>query len=72
MGKVAIDIFEAMRNYREYNKEKHIKSLNIVKVEDDISETLFKMFEQMRLLNEDLNDLSESQMKKKQQIREFE
>ena len=33
-----------------------MKSLHIVKKNDDISEVIFKMFEQMRLLNEDLTN----------------
>lgn len=56
MGKVAIDIFEGMRNLRDYRKEQFQKSLNVIKKDDDISEVLFKMFEQMRLLNADLNN----------------
>lgn len=44
-----------MRSMRDYQKEQFAKSLNIIKKNDDISEVLFKMFEQMRLLNEDLN-----------------
>jgi len=45
MGKVAIDIFEGMRNLRDYRKEQFQKSLNVIKKDDDISEVLFKMFE---------------------------
>jgi len=55
LGKVAVNIFEGMRAMREYKKEQFTKGLNIIKKDDDISELLFKMFEQMRLLNEDLS-----------------
>lgn len=49
-----------------------MKSLNIIKKDDDISEVLFKMFEQMRLLNFDLNKHIEIQTAKKNTIRDLE
>jgi len=51
---VAIDIFEVKRNNREFYKEQFHKSLNIVTKEDDISEMLYKLNEQLRLMNDDL------------------
>lgn len=56
MGKIAFDIMEHKRVNREYKREQYMKSLHIVKNNDDISEVIFKMFEQMRLLNEDLTN----------------
>ena len=45
MGKIAFDVLEMKRVQREYQREQFQKSLNIVKLEDDISEVLFKLFE---------------------------
>jgi hypothetical protein len=54
MGKVAVDIFEQKRLRRDFEKEQFSKSLNIVKKDDDWNELLFKLFEQIRFINEDL------------------
>ncbi len=56
LGKVAFDVFEMKRHQREYRQEQFTKSLHIIKEEDDIQEVLFKLFEQIRLLNDDLNN----------------
>ena len=72
LGKVAVNIFEGMRAMREYKKEQFTKGLNIIKKDDDISELLFKMFEQMRLLNEDLSSHISVQQQKKTAIRTLE
>lgn len=45
MGKVAFDIMEHKRVHREYKREQFMKSLHIVKKNDDYAEVLFKMFE---------------------------
>jgi predicted Ser/Thr protein kinase len=44
------------------------KSLNVVKKEDDFSEMIFKLFEQVRLLNDDLINHNEMQQSKKSSI----
>lgn len=54
MGKVAFDVLEMKRFQRDYNREKFTKSLVIIDKEDDMPEVLFKLFEQMRLMNDDL------------------
>jgi len=54
LGKVAFDILELKRNQREHEKEQFRKTLNIVKKEDDVTEVLYKMFEQLRLVNDDM------------------
>lgn len=56
MGKIAFDILEMKRHQREYQKEQFTKSLHIVTENDDMSEVLFKLFEQMRLMNDDLKN----------------
>jgi len=45
MGKVAFDVLEMKRTNREYRREQFMKSLHIVRKEDDIREVIFKMFE---------------------------
>ena len=54
MGKIAVDILELKRNNREFLKEQFQKSLSIVTREDDQGETLYKLNEQLRLMNDDL------------------
>jgi hypothetical protein len=54
LEKVAYDILELKRNQREHQKEQFRKTLNIVKKEDDMTEVVYKMFEQLRLLNDDM------------------
>jgi hypothetical protein len=46
--------------------------LNIVKKNDDVSEVIFKLFEQMRLLNDDLNNHLSIQETKRTHIRDLE
>ena len=72
LEKVAYDVFQIKRNQRDYYKEQFTKSLHIIKREDDISEMLYKMFEQVRLLNEDLKAHSDIQESKKSSIRNLE
>jgi hypothetical protein len=57
LEKVAFDLFEYKKNVREYEKEQMARSLIVIKKEDDFSELIFKMFEQIRLLNEELKGL---------------
>lgn len=65
MGKVAFDVLEVKRTQREYRAEQQNKALNIVKREDDVSEVIFKIFEQVRLMNEEMkNHLSIQDTKK--------
>jgi len=54
MGKVAYDVFELKRLKREYKKEQFKKNLNIIKKEDDYSEIMVKLFEQVRIINNGL------------------
>lgn len=54
MGKVAYDILELKRNQREFWKEQFARSLHIIKKEDDLSEVMYKLNEQVRLLNDDM------------------
>jgi hypothetical protein len=54
LGKVAVDILEVKRNNREFYKELQLKALNIVNKDDDVSEMLYKINEQVRLMNDDL------------------
>lgn len=56
MGKVGFDIFEYKRVRREYQNEQFMKSLNTVTENDDFGEMLFKLFEQVRLINDDLDN----------------
>ena len=56
MGKVAFDVLEIKRHQREYKQEQFHKSLHIIHDNDDVSEVVFKMFEQMRLMNDDLKN----------------
>ena len=72
MGKVAFDVFEMKRHQREYRQEQFTKSLHIIKEDDDIQEVLFKLFEQLRLLNDDLNNHLHIQQTKKEAIKGFE
>ena len=72
MGKVAFDVLEMKRHQREYLKEQFTKSLHIVHAEDDLSEVLFKLFEQMRLMNDDLKNHLSIQDTKKDAIKELE
>lgn len=69
MGKVAFDVLEMKRTNREYRREQFMKSLHIINKEDDIREVIFKMFEQMRLLNEDLSNHLDIQETKKASIK---
>jgi len=68
MGKVAFDVMEMKRVQREYNREKFTKSLVIIHKEDDMTETYFKLFEQMRLMNDDLYNHLEIQNTKKSAV----
>ena len=72
LGKVAFDILELKRNNREYTKEQYMKGLNTIFAEDDISEILFKMNEQMRLINDDLMSHIILQQQKKNAVMDFE
>lgn len=72
MGKVAFDVLEMKRHQREYLKEQFTKSLHIVHEEDDLSEVIFKLFEQMRLMNDDLKNHLSIQDTKKDAIKELE
>ena len=72
MQEVAFDIFEIKRNMREFYKEQFTKSLNIIKKDDDFSEMIFKMFEQIRLLNSELQQHLDIQESKKSSIRNLE
>jgi len=54
MGKIAVDILELKRNNREFLKEQFHKSLSIVTRDDDQGEMLYKLNEQLRLMNDDL------------------
>ena len=72
MGKVAFDVLEMKRHQREYLKEQFTKSLHIVHAEDDLSEVIFKLFEQMRLMNDDLKNHLSIQDTKRDAIKELE
>lgn len=72
MGKIAFDVLEVKRHQREYAKEQFTKSLHIVHEEDDLSEAIFKLFEQMRLMNDDLKNHLSIQDTKRDAIRELE
>ena len=61
-----------MRQNREFKKEQFTKSLNIISKDDDISEVLFKMFEQVRLINDDITSHINVQKQKKDSIRNLE
>lgn len=52
--------------------EQFNKALNIIKKNDDISEVIFKLFEQMRLMNDDLKNHLSIQDTKRDHIRELE
>jgi hypothetical protein len=68
MGKVAYDVFELKRNNREYLKEQFTKALNIIKGEDDSGEILFKLNEQMRVINTNMEGIVYQQMIKKNSV----
>jgi hypothetical protein len=68
LGKVAMDVFEMKRSIREFKKEQFNKQLNVVKKDDDISEALFKIIEQMRVINLNMRNLISSQIDKKQRV----
>lgn len=72
MGDVAVDIFEQRRIRRDAHKELRNKALFIVKEDDDINEVIFKLFEQMRSLNIDLERNIKFQDNKLHAIEEFE
>jgi hypothetical protein len=72
MGKVAFDILEMKRFQRDYSREKFTKSLVIIHKDDDMPEVLFKLFEQMRLMNDDLLNHLEIQNTKKRAVSDFE
>jgi hypothetical protein len=72
MGKVAFDVLEIKRVQREYRNEQQNKALNIVNKDDDVSEVIFKIFEQVRLLNEEMNNHLSIQDTKKQHIKQLE
>ncbi len=72
MAKVAFDVLEMKRVQREYTSEQFKKALNVIKPEDDMSEVLFKMFEQMRIMNDDLKNHEDIQESKKKAIKDFE
>lgn len=72
MGKIAFDVLEMKRHQREYAREQFTKSLHIVNEDDDLSEALFKLFEQMRLMNDDLKNHLSIQDTKRDAIRELE
>ena len=72
MGKVAFDVLEMKRVQREYYNEQYNKALNIVKPGDDFAETLFKLFEQMRLLNDDMGNHLSIQDTKRDHIKDLE
>jgi hypothetical protein len=48
------------------------KTLNIVKKEDDVTEVLYKMFEQLRLVNDDMVNHLKIQKTKKDAVEQFE
>jgi len=68
MGKVAFDVFEYKRLKREFRREQFKKSLNIIKKDDDFSEMMIKLFEQVKLLNDGLDNHLEMQTLKKDTI----
>jgi hypothetical protein len=72
MEKVAYDVFEIKKNMREFNKELLAKALHVIQPQDDFGELMFKMFEQIRLLNEDLQTHLQVQQSKRQSIRNLE
>ena len=72
LGKVAYDILELKRNQREYFREQFARGLHIVKKEDDLSEVMYKLNEQIRLLNDDIVGQITLQAQKKQSILDFE
>ena len=72
MGKVAFDILEMKRFQRDYSREKFTKSFVIINKDDDMPEVLFKLFEQMRLMNDDLLNHLEIQNTKKRAVSDFE
>jgi hypothetical protein len=72
MGKVAFDVLEMKRTQREYYREQFNKALNIVKPGDDFAETVFKLFEQMRLLNDDIGNHLSIQDTKRDHIKDLE
>ena len=72
MGKVAFDVLEMKRFQRDYTREKFTKSLMIIDKDDDMPEVLFKLFEQMRLMNDDLLNHLEIQHTKKKAVQDFE
>mmetsp|Transcript_3297 Transcript_3297/g.5478 ORF Transcript_3297/g.5478 Transcript_3297/m.5478 type:complete len:287 (+) Transcript_3297:935-1795(+) len=60
------------RTHREYIKEQFQKSLHIINPQDDISEVLFKIFEQVRQLNEEMANHVDIQQEKKSSIKSLE
>ena len=72
MGKVAFDVLEMKRTQREYRQEQQAKALNIIKREDDYREMIFKIFEQVRLMNEEMKNHLSIQDTKKQHIKQLE
>jgi len=72
MGKVAFDVFEYKRVRREYQQEQFMKSLNTVTSDDDYTEVLFKLFEQVRLINDDLDNHMQMQTTKRESIMHLE
>lgn len=68
LGKVAVDIFERKRNKREFMKEQFSRQLNVVKKDDDVSETMFKIIEQMRVINENMKNIIYQQLDKKNRV----
>lgn len=72
MGKVAFGVLEIKRQQREYLNEQFNKALNIIKKEDDISEVIFKIFEQMRLMNDDIKNHLSIQDTKRTYIKDLE
>lgn len=72
MGKVAFDVLEMKRVQREYYSEQFNKALNIVNKGDDYAEVVFKLFEQMRLLNEDMGNHLSIQDTKRDHIKDLE
>jgi len=72
LGKVAVDIFEQKRLQREHLQEQQKKQLFIVSPEDDMTEAIFKLFEQIKAVNEDMNRHIKFQKNKKKSIENFE
>ena len=72
MGKVAFDVLEMKRVQREYYSEQFNKALNIVNKGDDYAEVVFKLFEQMKLLNEDMGNHLSIQDTKRDHIKDLE